>query len=280
MVFLCLYRSKHLEKERKYKMCKTKEKVQKLRPIDDVFFEALIKDKGVCEEILRVILEDEKLEVLSVTPQSSIKNLYGRSVRLDAFCKLGTGAFCNIEVQKSDNDDHVRRVRYNASCITANNTEVGADFIEVPDVTMIYISTFDMFKKGKTIYHCKTVIEETNDAVDNGLREIYVNTAVNDGSTIAELMECFLQENIENKKFPLLSSRVWYFKNDEGGVNAMCKIVDDYANEIADKRDVDNIKKLFRNGCSLEMVIASFTNLSEEIIKSIYDEVMVNKTLA
>lgn len=60
----------------------------------------------------------------------------------------------------------------------------------------------------------------------------------------------------------------------------MCKIVDDYANEIADKRDVDNIKKLFNNGCSLEMVIASFTNLSEDIIKSIYDEVVGNKTLA
>lgn len=196
-------------------MNKTIEKVKKLRPIDDVFFEKIIEDKAVCEEILRVILEDDKLEVLSVTPQSSQKNLWGRSVRLDAFCKLGNGSYCNIEVQKSDNDDHVRRVRYNASCITSNNTEVGVNFIDVPDVTMVYISTFDIFKKGRTIYHCKTVIEETNDAVDNGLKEIYVNTAVNDGSTIAELMECFMQEQVNNKKFPLLSSRVWYYKNEE-----------------------------------------------------------------
>ena len=45
-------------------------------------------------------MEDDKLEVLSVTPQSSQKNLWGRSVRLDAFCRLGDNSFCNIEVQK------------------------------------------------------------------------------------------------------------------------------------------------------------------------------------
>ena len=32
-------------------MNKTLEKVKKLRPIDDVFFEKIIEDKAVCEEI-------------------------------------------------------------------------------------------------------------------------------------------------------------------------------------------------------------------------------------
>ena len=265
-----------LQGKRGNKMSKTRNEVKKLRPIDDIFFEKLIEDKNVCEEILRIILEDDKLEVLSVTPQSNIRNLYGRSVRLDAFCKLGSGVFVNIEVQKSDNDDHVRRVRYNAACITANNTEVGADFITVPNVTMIYISTFDMFKKGRTIYHCKTVIEETGEAVDNGLEEIYVNTAVNDGSTVAELMKCFLLEQVDNKKFPMLSNRVWYFKNDEGGINAMCKIVEDYANEIS----TENIRNLFDNGGSLELAIATFKNIKEDVIRKIYEEVNGAKRLA
>ena len=86
------------------------------------------------------------------------RDAYVRSVILDAFCKLGNGEYCNIEVQKTDNDNHPKRVRYNASCITANNTRVKAKFIEVPDVTMVYISTFDIFEMGKTIYHCETTI--------------------------------------------------------------------------------------------------------------------------
>lgn len=252
--------------------------VQKLKPIDDIFFEKIIEDKNVCEEILRVILEDEELEVLFVTTQKSIKNLQGRSVRLDAFCKLGNGKLCNIEVQKSNNDDHVRRVRYNASCITANNTEVGDDFIDVPDVTMVYISAFDMFKKGRTIYHCKSVIEETGDALDNGLREIYVNTKINDGSTIAELMKCFTQEHVNNQKFPMLSNKVWYYKNDEGGIRIMCKIVEDYANSKVERENLKTIENLFRHNCALDIVIASFNTISEEIIRKIYEEVNGVKT--
>lgn len=83
-----------------------KARVAKLRPIDDVFFEALAQNPKVCQEILRVILEDDKLVVNDVITQNSERNIYGRSVRLDALCTLGTGEKCNIEVQRSDNDDH------------------------------------------------------------------------------------------------------------------------------------------------------------------------------
>ena len=249
------------------------EKVKKLRPIDDVFFEKLIEDREVCEENLRVILEDEKLEVLSVTPQSSQKNLWGRSVRLDAFCRLGNGTLVNIEVQTGKQDDYIRRVRYNASCITSNNTKVGAKFLDVPDVTMVSISSFDIFQRGKTIYHCRTVIEETKDVVENGLTEIYVNTAIHDGSTIADLMECFTKEQFQHEKFPLLSKRVWYYKNEERGVQTMCQIVEEYAEEKVLLTTVENIRNLFMNGCSLEVVVASFQNLTEEQIRIIYLDV-------
>lgn len=91
------------------------DKVKDLRPIDDVFFEVLAEDPLVCQEILRTILGDDKLVVNDVIVQSSERNLYGRSVRLDALCTLGDGRKCNIEVQRSDNDDHlqysVRQVR-------------------------------------------------------------------------------------------------------------------------------------------------------------------------
>ncbi len=68
------------------------EKVKDLRPIDDVFFEVLARNLLVVQEILRTILEDEKLIVNDVIVQSSERNLYGRSVRLDALCTLGSGA--------------------------------------------------------------------------------------------------------------------------------------------------------------------------------------------
>ena len=60
-----------------------KARVAKLRPIDDVFFEVLAQNPKVCQEILRVILEDDKLVVNDVITQNSERNIYGRSVRLE-----------------------------------------------------------------------------------------------------------------------------------------------------------------------------------------------------
>ena len=98
------------------------EKVKDFRPIDDVFFEVLAQSKEVCQEILRVILQDDALIVNRVITQCSEKNLYGRSVRLDALCTLGNGTKANIEVQRSNKDDHLKRARFNASSITAKAT--------------------------------------------------------------------------------------------------------------------------------------------------------------
>ena len=88
------------------------EQVKNFRPIDDTFFEVLADDIGVCQEMLRIILEDEKLIVKDVIVQSSERNLYGRSVRLDALCILGNGKKCNVEVQRSNKDHHLKRVQY------------------------------------------------------------------------------------------------------------------------------------------------------------------------
>lgn len=68
-----------------------RKRVQEFRPIDDTFFEVFANDVDVCQEILRVILQDPNLEVETVSVQPNYKNMIGRSVRLDALCTLGDG---------------------------------------------------------------------------------------------------------------------------------------------------------------------------------------------
>lgn len=130
-------------------------------------------------------------------------------------------------------DNHVKRCRYNAACITANITDPGDNFENIPDVYIIYISRFDMFKKGKTIYRCSNCIEEIGEFIEDGLHEIFVNTKIDDGSNIAELMKCFEQENIQNDSFPKLSARVAKFKNEEMEEDDMCSLIEEYAKEYA-----------------------------------------------
>ena len=157
--------------------------------------------------------------------------------------------------------------------MTANITEPGARFEKVPDVIGIYISKFDMFQSGKTVYHIDRVIRETGEVQDNGLQEIYVNTKIDDGSDIAELMRIFKEKDTYNfEKFPKVSGRKKQFKGNEGGSDKMCDLVENYAKEHVKQAEKENALKLFQNGVDYKLVRASITSLSDDELQKIYQE--------
>ena len=204
-----------------------REFIAKLNVMDDIFFQKIVADPLVCQEILRIILEEPELEIRECRVQDSLKNLQGRSVVLDVNCQDSKGVYYNIEVQKQDNDDHQRRTRYNRALLTSNVTRVGVDFIDVPDVKTIYISKFDMFKEGQTIYRIERRLSRNGKAVENGTAEIYVNSKVDDGTEIAELMQYFQKSVGYHNKFPCLSNRVKMFKESEEGVMYMSSVIEE-----------------------------------------------------
>ena len=197
------------------------DEIQALRPMDDVFFEVLIQQTGVCEEMLRILLDCPELIVVDVHAQHSIRQLLRRSVRLDAFCQLPRNKFVNIEIQKEDNINHFKRVRYNEACVTTLTTDSGTAFENIPTVYSLYISNFDMFKKGKTIYHIRKSVMETDQTIDDGTFEIYANMVIDDGTTIAEYLQLLKETSVDNPKFPHLTEGVKYLKNEERGVEKM-----------------------------------------------------------
>lgn len=231
------------------------ERVQDFRPIDDVFFEALAQNREVCQEILRVIMEDKELIVESVITQCSENNLYGRSVRLDALCTLRNGTKCNIEVQRADNDDHLKRVRFNASSITVKESNPGEHFRDILELYMVYISEFDFLKGGKTIYHVDKVLRETGKVIDDGLHEIYVNTVIDDGSDISDLMACFMKKEVKNPKFPALSAEVSRLKETEGGAQSVCAVMERYERMAVKKEKIERIIIMVEKGYSKEDIL-------------------------
>ncbi len=247
---------------------KIREEVKKLVPIDDVMFRKMAEDKDFCQEILRVIVGDPELIVITHNPQKMVSNLQGRSVILDAHCVLVEGREIDIEVQKANDDNHQKRVRYNGAVLTANITEPGTKFEKVPNVCVIFISRFDMFKDGLSLYHVDRVIRENGRVVDNGFEEIYVNAAVNDGTDVAELMEVFISENVyNNEKFPLTSAGKHRYRETEEGQNVMCEIVEKIKLEAKQEGRAEErysaITKLLNNNFDEETIIALGYTLDE-----------------
>lgn len=247
-----------------------KQKIAEARLIDDFFFEVFAEDKAACEEILRTILEDDQLTVIDVVVQCSKRNIYGRSVRLDALCTFGDGSKSNVEVQRASNDDHFRRVRFNEASITVKDSESGERFEEILDLYMVYISENDFIGGGKTIYHADKVIRETGGVIDDGVHEIYVNTKIKDGTRISDLMECFTSESVNSEKFPATTKRFKELKETEGGIKAMSSIISDLIEEGREKGQeegrIGSICDLIRKGFTKEMLLEVFSE--EEYAKA------------
>ena len=242
--------------------------VRRLVPIDDVMFQKICESKATCQEIISTIL-DQKVKVLEVVPQDSVGNLQGRSVRLDCLCRLKDGVYVNVEVQKSNDDDHEARVRYNASVITANRTPKGVEFKDVAQVIVIFISKFDIFKDGFPIYHVDRVIRETGKTRTDGFTEIYVNAAVKNyddelNANVSELMALFTdREKLNSEKFPEFSKRKNELVNTGKGEIKMCEVFEQFARE----RMLDLLFEEVQDGAVKIAYAAKKANLSLEEFK-------------
>ena len=87
----------------------------------------------------------------------------------------------------------------------------------------VYITEHDFLKQGRLSTHIDKIIRETGKTIDDGLFEVFVNAQVNDHSEVAALMECFLEKEPDDPKFPEMQKEVHEIKHTEGGVSAMCE---------------------------------------------------------
>ena len=194
-----------------------------------------------------------------------------------------------MELQRSNNDYYLKRVRFNASSITVRDSQTGEKFEKTIDLIVVYISEFDIFKGGRVIYHVDSVIRETQEKVDDGLERVFVNTAVKDGTTISEYMDCFLQKEIDNAKFPKLTNRVHYLKHEEGGVNEMCEVMEQYSKKAyqqAEEAGKEIGKEISKEIGQRQASIAAIKNMiirfqaTKEVILEDYTESEYNTAIA
>jgi predicted transposase/invertase (TIGR01784 family) len=256
----------------------------RMNVIDDQFFQKVVEDREVCEEILRILLQKPDLHVVDYQAQRHLRNIGAHSVILDLLCQDDTGALFNVEVQKADNDDHQKRMRFNISNIDTTFVEKGIDYKDLPDVFAIFLSQFDLFQENRTTYHVHRAITETGTRVENGIHEIYINTAIDDGTAISQLMQFFLHSVGDNPLFPKLTKRVHYFKEEQKGVAAMTNVFEEYAEERAKER-VKEAQREFqkesqekeratalnflKEGVSVETIAKALPSLSLDFIKQL-----------
>ena len=245
------------------------QRLKGLRLIDDDFMAAVFEDPVCAEFLLQIILKREDLKVCEVHGQYSIKNLQGRSVRLDILAVDEQNRAYNIEVQRSDRGASEKRARYNSSLLDANLTSSGSSYDALNEAYVIFITENDVLKAGLPIYHIRRMVEETGAVFNDQSHIIYVNSQIKDESALGKLMHDFFCTDAKDMFYPVLANRVQYFKQDAKGVATMCRAMEEMRNETVRERNIEIAKTMLASKKLSYEDIALFSGLTVDEVKSL-----------
>ena len=202
------------------------------RLLDDDFLTKCFEgDPKYIQLVLRIVLEMPDLVVVDVRTQVFVENLLHRSVRLDIVATDSAGRKINVEIQRSDKGAGRKRARYNSSMMDANLLRKGADFAELPETYVVFITEHDVIGDGQPLYKVERYISGSNKKFEDGSHIVYVNGAYRDETPIGKLMHDFSCTDPANMHYEMLAERVRFFKESKEGIAIMCKVMEDMRNE-------------------------------------------------
>ena len=245
------------------------QRLRGLRLLDDDFMNKVFEDKACAEFLLQIILQRTDLCVQRAHGQHDIKNLQGRSVRLDILAVDETDRVYNIEVQRSDKGAGVKRARYNSSLIDANVTEPGDEYEQLNETYVIFITEHDVLGGGYPIYHIDRTVRETGALFGDESHILYVNAQIKDDTALGQLMHDFSCTSAEEMHYQILADRVRYFKEDTEGVATMCKAMEDMRNEAAKEKSIEIALRMLKAGKYTHEDIADLLQMTVDEVKAL-----------
>ena len=252
------------EEKKRGRRLRDVQRIKKFRLLDDIFMKEVLRGNlaGV-QDIVRTVLKRDDIEVIEVQTQDELSNLVGHGVRLDILAKDANGKFYNIEIQRSDRGAEPKRARFNLSAVDWHKFPPGADYDEIAETWIIFITESDVLEGGLAVYTIDRVIRETGKPFNDEGHILYVNGAYVGDDEIGKLMADFRQTDPQKMNFPSLAERSQYFKNTEGGVESMCRVMEEVREEGRMEGRAQG-RAEGREEARNQMVVALLMNNSEE----------------
>ena len=184
-------------------------KLQDLNLMDRFLFSELIESAEAYKIILEIILEREiNFKGEPVAENEKRKELLGKIARLDV-CAIGDDdRVYNAEVQKENQNNLHKRMRYYGALMTSKLLPEGTiDYNRLSDLCMIVIAGFDMGGEGKYRYTVRRMYEGYPDKeVYDGEVILYLNTKGKDTAGVSNELIAMLEYFEETTDDKALSS--------------------------------------------------------------------------
>lgn len=135
---------------------------------NNFLFSKTMEDKNICKRVLEEILQIKIKEIKIPETEKTIKtSLFGKGIRLDVYVEDELNTIYNIEMQTTNNANLGKRSRFYQGLIDSILIQQGEDFDKLNKTFIIFICTFDPFKKGRHLYTFESICKQVPELVLN-----------------------------------------------------------------------------------------------------------------
>ena len=172
------------------------ERWENLTLANDFLFGKIFQDPDLCLKLVKIILPELNIErVTFPVLQKSIRETFEtRGVRFDVYLRDNEDRIINVEMQPVNRDNLMKRTRAYHSLIDLDtmDRESVKNYSDMPEVIVIFICGFDLFKLGRHMYTFRNYcVQERDLMLNDGTETIFLNTKGN-ADDISPKLKSFL----------------------------------------------------------------------------------------
>jgi len=147
-------------------------------------FGAVMSQEHIAKMFLESLLGIKIDKIIYIRVQDTKDGeYYAHGIRLDVYLKDDKGTVYNIEMQVTNDNDLEYRIRYYQGKIDRETLWKCVDYEDLPNSYIVFVCSFDYFKRGLAVYERKFVIKD------------YEDVSYNDGSHVFILNSRYTQKN-------------------------------------------------------------------------------------
>ena len=207
--------------------------IQDFRLMDNPFMGRVFQDEIALGQLLATRMTGrDDITVTNVVTEYELKNLRGRSVRLDIHAFDHDEKEIDIEIQRDKKGATPKRIRFISAMMDSNFLVQREDFEDLPEQYIFFVTENDV----TGLHQLYVPIERRMGPgwalpFRDGTHAAYIDCSQADDSPLGKLMHDFCCKRVEDMYEPLLREKVRYYKENQEGVTIMSDLFEKYLQE-------------------------------------------------
>ena len=162
--------------------------LQELTLLDRFLFSVVMEDNEILEDVLEIILGyPVPLKDKAQAEKELRRTPLNKSVFFDVYGEDFWDIAYDVEVQKEDTKDLLKRTRYYNGMVDLNMLRPGEDYSKLKEAYIIMIMPFDLFGEGKYKYTFHMTCDEVPGLkLRDGATRIFLNTHGTNADGVSE----------------------------------------------------------------------------------------------